>query len=50
MRKKTGRGKRQFTARALFADGRCSLAVLDFLSTMGVGRLVPAEEDAVRMQ
>ena len=34
--------------RDLLADGRCSLSVLDFLSTTGVGRLVPAEEDAGR--
>jgi len=31
--------------RDLLADGRCSKAVLDFLSTTDVGRLVPAEED-----
>ena len=28
----------------LLADRRCSQAVLDFLSTTDVGRLVPAEE------
>jgi len=32
--------------RDLLADGRCSQAVLDFLSTTDVGRLVPVEEDA----
>jgi len=32
--------------RDLLADGRCSQAVLDFLSTTDVGRLVPAEEAA----
>ena len=34
--------------RDLLADGRCSRAVLDFLSTTDVGRRVPVEEgDAV---
>ena len=35
--------------RDLLADGRCSRAVLDFLSSMDVGRRVPAEaeDDAV---
>jgi len=32
--------------RDLLADERCSRAVLDFLSTTGAGRRVPAEEDA----
>ena len=32
--------------RDLLADGRCSQAALDFLSTTDAGRLVPAEEDA----
>jgi len=32
--------------RGLLANGRCSQAVLDFLSTTDVGRLVPAGEDA----
>jgi len=31
--------------RDLLADGRCSWAVLDFLSTTNVGRWVPAVED-----
>ena len=46
MLKETGRGKSQFTIRDLLADGRCSQAVLDFLSTTDVGRRVPAEVDA----
>jgi len=48
VRKETGRGKSRFTIRDLLADTRCSLSVLDFLSTTDVGRLVPvlAEEDA----
>ena len=46
--KETGRGKRRFAVRDLLADDRCSRAVLDFLSTTEVGRLVPdvVEEDA----
>ena len=40
VRKETGRGK----IRDLFADVRCGQAVLDFLSTTDVGRLVPAAE------
>ena len=43
--KETGRRKHRFTVRDLLADGRCSQAVLDSLSTTDVGRLVPAEED-----
>ena len=31
--------------RGLLADGRCSLAVLDFLSTTDVGRLLPTKDD-----
>ena len=41
VRKETGRGK----IRDLFADGRCGQAVLDFLSSTDVGRLVPTEDD-----
>jgi hypothetical protein len=36
----------RWKVRDLLADGRCSRAVLDFLSTTDVGRLVPVEEDA----
>ena len=50
MWKETGREKRRFTILVLLADGRCRQAVLDFLFTTDVGRLVPAEEDAVRME
>ena len=39
-------GKNRCKIRDLLADGRRSQAVLDFLSTTDVGRLVPAEEDA----
>jgi hypothetical protein len=46
--KESGRGKDQFKIRDLFADTRCSLPVLEFLSTTDVGRRVPppAEDDA----
>jgi len=40
------RVKSRFTVQGLLADRRCRRAVLDFLSTTDVGRLVPAEEDA----
>jgi len=43
--KESGSGKSRFTIRGFLADGRCSQAVLDFLSTTDVGRLVPIEED-----
>jgi hypothetical protein len=47
VRKETGRWKSRWKVRDLLADERCSRAVLDFLSTTDVGRLVPApvEED-----
>jgi len=37
--------KNRWKVRDLLADGRCSRAVLDFLSTTDVGRRVPAVED-----
>jgi hypothetical protein len=48
VRKETGRWKSRWKVRDLLADERCSRAVLDFLSTTDVGRLVPApvEEEA----
>jgi len=46
VREESGRGKSRFKIQDLLADGRCSQAVPDFLSTMDVGRLAPAEEDA----
>jgi hypothetical protein len=47
VRKETGKWKSRWKVRDLLADERCSRAVLDFLSTTDVGRLVPApaEED-----
>jgi len=49
VRKETGKGKDRWKVRDLLADGRCSRAVLDFLSTTDVGRWVPGveEDDAV---
>ena len=43
-----GEMESRWKVRDLLADERCSRAVLDFLSTTDVGRLVPApvEEDA----
>jgi len=35
--KEAGRGKSRWKIRDLIADGRCSQAVLDFLSTTGDG-------------
>ena len=48
VRNETRRWKSRWTVRDLLADERCSRAVLDFLATTDVGRLVPvpAEEDA----
>jgi hypothetical protein len=39
VRRETGRGKDRFRLRDLFADERCSQAILDFLATTDVGRL-----------
>ena len=47
VRKESGKGKDQWKIRDLLADERCGQVVLDFLSTMDVGRRVPAEEDVV---
>jgi hypothetical protein len=48
VKKETGRWKYRSKVRDLLADEKCSRAVLDFLTTTDVGRLVPApvEEDA----
>jgi len=50
VQKKTGRWKSWWTVWDLLADRRCGRAVLDFLTSADVGRLVPQEEetDAVR--
>jgi len=49
VKKETGRWKDRWKVQDLLADGRCSRAVLDFLSTTDVGRRVPGveEDDAV---
>jgi len=41
VKKETGKWKNRWKVRDLLADGRCSRAVLDFLSTTDVGRRVP---------
>ena len=46
--RETGRWKSRWKVRDLVADGRCSRAVLDFLSTTEAGRRVPVEDDAER--
>ena len=43
--KETGRWKDRWKVRDLLADGKCSRAVLDFLSSTDVGRRVPAESE-----
>ena len=47
VKKETGRWKDRWKIRDLLAEERCSRAVLDFLSSTGVGRHVPAEDDVV---
>jgi len=42
--KDTKRGKRKWEMAKLFADGRCSEAILEFLRTTDVGRKVPVEK------
>jgi len=44
IRKKTGRGKNRFAIREMFADERCTGAVLDFLRTTKVGAMVGPRE------
>ena len=44
MWKETGRWKRWWKAHELFANRRCGQAVLDFLSSMDVGKIVPTAE------
>ena len=46
MKKETRKCKSRWKIQDLLADGRCSQAVLDFLTTTSVGKIVPtAEED-----
>jgi len=43
--KETKRWKSRWTVRDLLADGRCGRAVLEFLASTDVGRLVPPLEE-----
>jgi len=45
VKKETGRWKSRWKIRDLFADPRCSQAILDFLASTQVGRRVPAPEE-----
>jgi len=42
--KDTKRGKRRWKMAEMFADERCSEAILEFLRTTDVGRKVPVEK------
>ena len=44
VRKETGKWKRRWKIQDLLPDRRCSQAVLDFLTSTDVGRIVPAVE------
>ena len=44
IRKETGKGKNRFAIRELFADRRCTGAILDFLRTTRVGARVGPRE------
>jgi len=51
VRKETGKWKSRWKIRELLADGRCGQAVLDFLTSTEVGRLVlPLEEKDAESQ
>jgi hypothetical protein len=41
VRKETGRARNRFKIRDLFADERCSRAILDLLATTDVGQRIP---------
>jgi len=45
VQKETGKWKSRWKIRDLLADGRCAQAVLDFLTSTDVGRLVPPLEE-----
>jgi hypothetical protein len=45
VRRKTGRGKNRFKIRDLFADERCTRAILDFLRTTEVRWRVEADRE-----
>ena len=44
VKKETGKWKSRWKIQDLLADGRCSQAVLDFLTSTDVGRIVPTVE------
>jgi len=48
--KETGRGRGRWKAHELFADPRCSQAVLNFLSSTEVGKTVPAVEEGAESE
>jgi len=50
VRKETGRGKSRWKIQDLFADQRCSQAVLDFLTATDVGRTAPAVEEVADVE
>ena len=45
VKKETGRWKSRWKIRDLFADPRCSQAILDFLASTQVGRRAPKPEE-----
>jgi len=45
-----GKARQWWKAHKLFADQRCSWAVLDFLASMEVGKTVPAVEEDTRSE
>ena len=48
--KEMGKARQWWKAHKLFADQRCSWAVLDFLASMEVGKTVPAVEEDTRSE
>ena len=48
VRRDTGRGKNRFSIRDLFADERCTLAILSFLRATRVGRGVGDDDGEKR--
>ena len=44
MWKETGKGRKWWKVHELFAEWTCSQVLLDFLSSMDIGKIVPAEE------
>jgi len=42
--KETGKGRERWKVHELFAERTCSQALLDFLCSTDIGKIVPAEE------